>query len=276
MDTLTRFEHGRALPATVVRWHAARDGERLVLAAGDGELVVDMAGNGEASIDARDRTSGSAFVDALATALGTPLGPPAATGRTRSLRGTFSQHGDRYELVVANMRLALHVSADHARAALVARPHLLVALDRAIGGGRLPAMRHELVLDGGVARLSVPATWRVTYQDECVRAIDPSERAGLDLGCLRAMTARGPRDLELIDRGLMGGWREDAFDAIDHDRGRVRPARSRHLVAATDLVHVVATFNYWCDDASWALPEWERIVSTLEVVRARRARRIAA
>jgi len=76
------------------------------------------------------------------------------------------------------------------------------------------------------------------------------------------MTDDSPHDpreiLELLRR-------VDGYEATDTKSGEKRPARSRILIAANDVLQVLATYAYWPADASWAVPAWETIISTLRL-----------
>ena len=114
----------RTLHTTVTGWYALAGVERLVLRAG-GEMLVELIGDerGEVRFDAIDRERGAGFVDAMASWLGTPLGPASAAGVPCVLRGTFARKAtpgwDVYRIAIGDASFALHISADHTQAAFV-------------------------------------------------------------------------------------------------------------------------------------------------------------
>jgi hypothetical protein len=232
-------------------------------------------------------------------------------GPARAVRGIFAtlkterdadgMDWDLFELFVGDTQLVLRVSDDHARATFTEtwRPHrapLLASLDRALGACRLPASRTEVVLGGGLALIAIPTTWSVSRvprsgsrrargtqpplaAHDRVRVADPCERVAIDLSCVAAHGTGVPEVGRMLRDGLVQrGFsrpriaREDRGDlALAWHDDADGEARSRLLVAANDVVHVIATLAYRDEDTDWALAEWDRVVSTLELARPRPA-----
>ncbi len=185
----------------------------------------------------------------------------------------------------------LSVAADGGQARLSEkwsryRRPLLRLFDDAIGQRRELADRKEVVVGEGGARLSVPSDWLVTPREGHMRVTDARDDC-----CLEVSTISVPRfapglpslaerlSMVLVDgdhgdsvariasreRGDMDlVWAEYDYGSDDPVRGVLRPARERILLAANDRLQVLATFSYWIDDEPWAVPDWERIVDTLE------------
>ena len=198
----------RTVQLAVAHHDTIGDDERIVLRATAGDAMLVLGARGNARLDALDRETGAAFVDAIALALGTPLGPPALAGASRALRGTFVRGGthrdaggldwDVIALALSGTRIVLRVSGD--RAVLVEidrarRDALVTALDRALGAARSPAPRRQLRL-GAHARLAVAPAWIARCPDtsfddargrfrargcDQMRVVDPLDRACLDL-----------------------------------------------------------------------------------------------
>jgi hypothetical protein len=238
--------------------------DRLVLRADDGAIAVELGPDRALRLDAIDRARGAAFVDAVARWLGTPLGPPAIDGPVRAVRGRYARRGERdgwqiIKLAFADVQMFLHLAGRRARFAEMWRPFrpaLVTTLDRALGAGRLPARRDELVVAGGLAMLSIPTTWNAREIANGVRVVDPTERAELEVVCdAPEIECSCPHQRDLV------------FVAYDRDRAAMRPACERVLVCANELVRVTVRYRYWATDAEWAIPEWDRLVSTLELAR---------
>jgi hypothetical protein len=68
------------------------------------------------------------------------------------------------------------------------------------------------------------------------------------------------------DRGdLEHAWTEFEYETDDDKTGLRRTARGRISLIANDALHSLATYAYWPEDESWAVPEWERIMATMEL-----------
>jgi hypothetical protein len=147
----------------------------------------------------------------------------------------------------------LHLDSDLARAALaekwaMRRAPLLRALDRAIGLSRTLEERAPVVL-AGVGRVTVPRGWLVERSPS--RASDPSGRVVV------ALTT----DASIVPATLPAarGDRGDLAYAIHH-----RGTRRTLVATDDDRREVIVTYDAPLD-LSWALAEWERILSTLEL-----------
>jgi len=147
-----------------------------------------------------------------------------------------------------------------------------------------------IVLDRGNVELLYPGDWSVKPDPGgFVVLTDPTDSCKLELSYLRLPPLPpGAPSLEerlrhaLINEpqirqaselpvhiatrgGMQLAWVECDFSADDRERGEQRRAHGRWLVAANDLFQVLTAFYYWSDDASWAVPAWERMVETLNL-----------
>ena len=186
----------------------------------------------------------------------------------------------------------LSVAADGGQARLSEkwsryRRPLLRLFDDAIGQRRELADRKEVVVGDGGARFSVPSDRLVTPREGHLRLTDARDDC-----CLEVSTIPVPRfavglpalaerlstvlldgdhgdsaaRIASRDRGDMDlAWAEYDYESDDPVRGVRRSARERVLLAANAGSQVLATFSYWIEDEPWALPEWEKIVDTLEL-----------
>ena len=61
------------------------------------------------------------------------------------------------------------------------------------------------------------------------------------------------------------GWTEASYPSVDKRSGEPKEARGRWLLGSNDIFQVLMTCYYWAEDASWAIPAWTRIVTTLQL-----------
>ena len=165
------------------------------------------------------------------------------------------------------------------------REDLLVTFDGILGAARRPEARKE-VHGVPMAWLSVPLEWTVAGGNGHVKLGDAhhdvmleissaqiprlpgSPSSAVRLQTVLALSGQASTVIHERDRGdLEIAWAEVLHLADDPVLGtrRQRPACTRWLLALCDIGQVLATFNFWLDDAAWAVPEWERIVSTLRI-----------
>lgn len=260
----TAIARTRRLALEVVADLPADGCPRLVLRAGAGELIVRIDHFAHrVELTAADRAIGAGFVDALARWLGMPLAAAARTGErmpSATLAGSFARRCDDHllELFVADTEALLYLDSDLARAEFAEkwashRAQLLRALERTIGLHRSLEQRAPLVLPQ-VARVTVPRGWVVDRAR--ARAADPTNRVALALAA--------PPRADDLDLGSC---------ARTHDRGDLayveHAAPRRRVLVATaqpEAREAIATFEFPPAAASWALAEWERIVTTLELL----------
>lgn len=165
------------------------------------------------------------------------------------------------------------------------REGLLVTFDRTLGASRELEARKE-VFGVPMAWLSVPLDWTVSCRNGHAKLGDPDQDVLLELSSAQvprlagspsaaerlqtvlALSEQAPAVLHEGDRGdLELAWAEVLHLADDpaHVPKRQRPTCTRWLLALCDVGQVLATYKFWLDDATWAVPEWERIVSTLRI-----------
>jgi hypothetical protein len=167
------------------------------------------------------------------------------------------------------------------------REALVQSMDAALGHRRQLAERKRVERGDGQVAITVPPDWLVTDEGGHHRVTDPRDDAALEFSAMRLPPlAPGAPDLRArlhhalgpsghvdsllaeggSDRGdLATAWLEYAFDSDDTHGGPRRPARSRWLLASNERVQALFTYYYWVDDGSWALPEWETIIDTIEL-----------
>lgn len=295
--------HGRALPATIVERRAETyvlrigDGELALSLIPQGSCLFDY---GEVRIAVPDRRAGAAFVEQLARLLASPLGlggwpaepPQLVIGGYVKLGASNDADGacwNVYKLFLGDGpepgELFLRISAGIGRAAFVEkwskfRAPILAHLDRTLGYGRTVAERRLVDVTDGV-RFTVPLEWVVRRHDDHVEIVDPVQDVLLEVS--HQPYPLHPRLPGLVDRlgfALEADGRGDLRDRVVHvDRGDVEHAwvehdyeiqdgkrwlgRARISMMANDALHALATYYYWPEDEGWAIPEWERIMSTM-------------
>lgn len=279
----------------------AGDGEIDVRMIAKGEYVFPY---GELVLDAPDRARGAAFVDAMVRWLGTPLDRtpsivPAAP--TEPIAGDYAKLGvrndadglrwDSFKLMFeSGAEVFLRISGESKRAAFTEkwsayRERLLVLFDRCLGVGRAIAPRTRVDVMGG-ATLTVPPDWIVKPHKGHVAVTDATDEAVLEVshqsypldlrlpGLLARLEMALPETERVdalaravhVDRGDVElAWTEYPFEATDTKTSEKRPARNRILIAANSALQVLVTFAYWPHDESWAVPEWETLISTLRL-----------
>jgi len=280
---------------------AAGAGEITVRMTQKGEFIYTY---GDLIIEAPDRERGAGFATAMADWLGTPLDPRSSIDPgdpARPIRGSYVKLGvrndadglrwDVFKLFVEGEHPAevfLRVSADATRAAFTEkwskyREALLLSFDGELGAGRAIAARTVVGVFGGVW-FTVPPGWIATQLDESVKVADPTDEAGLEVShqpyplhprlpglTERLLAAFSDRNVTAdqvvaVDRGdLELAWTAYEYEAVDTKTGDKRAARARALIAANDVLQALVTFAYWPPDESWAVPEWETIISTLRL-----------
>ncbi len=189
--------------------------------------------------------------------------------------------------------LFLGIAADGKRVSLSEkwsnyRRPLVGLLSRSLGDRRPPANRKVVTVGEGGVWFSVPPDWVVAPQQGHMRVTDARDDCCVEVSYmavprfipglpslaerLRFVLAESghPDAAERIvshDRGDLDlVWVEYDFESDDTQQPGVRRlARARPLLAAGDHLQVLATFSCWIDDLPWAIPEWERIVDSLEV-----------
>jgi hypothetical protein len=147
-----------------------------------------------------------------------------------------------------------------------------------------------LILDRGNVELSIPRDWIFKpHPAGHVILKDAGDNASLEISYLH-LPALEPHELPPLDavmrlvlRGipeLAGGtvsvtetdridlklaWAAYPYEGDDTGRRERRAARSRILIATNGRFFVLWTYNYWVDDASWAVAAWERMVATMHL-----------
>jgi hypothetical protein len=278
------------------------DGEVGLVLVREGEWIFS---HGDLRIEAADRRRGGAFADVLARWLGRPLAPGTADDAPVPVLGSYAKLGERRdadgvdwdlyklflpggdssaELFMRTARAARKVA--FAEKASMYREPLLRSVESALGHRR-PLAQRKRVERGGQVGITVPPDWLVHDDGGHHRVTDARDDAALEFSFMQlpplapgapdlrarlhhALGPSGHADSLLAeggaDRGdLVTAWLEYAFDSDDTERGARRPARGRWLLASDDRVQGFFTYYYWVDDASWAVPEWERIMDTIEL-----------
>jgi len=142
--------------------------------------------------------------------------------------------------------------------------------------------------EGGVT-FHIPRGWKIAPGDNCVKFTEveePDNKCILQLSVFRtppdvdwiglplpqllrdALTHTGNHgtgdvgEIHVEDRPDVGlVW--TATDYIDPKEGR--PATSRTLLARGRSGHVLITFAFWPEEASWCLPVWEQLRKSLRL-----------
>ena len=66
------------------------------------------------------------------------------------------------------------------------------------------------------------------------------------------------------ESNLRFAWTDYAYPSTNKRTGDAAEAHGRWLLGSNDLFQILMTFHYWADDASWAVPVWERIFETVQ------------
>jgi hypothetical protein len=238
---------GRALACEVEE----RDG-LCKLHAGDGEIDVRMIAKGEfvfpygkIVIDTPDRVQGAAFVDAMASWLGTPLDRTSSVvlaAPTEPITGDYARLGvrddadgvrwDSFKLMLGSgPELFLRICSERKRAAFTEkwsayRERMLVLFDRRLGTGRAIEVRSGVDVMGG-ATLTVPPDWIVKPREGHVAVTDATDEAVLEVSHQPyPLDPRLPGLLARLEIVLPETERVDALArAVQLDRGPVRSDR---------------------------------------------------
>ena len=276
-------------------------GEVVMAMSPRGEMIFPY---GDLAIKALDRRTGAAFAEAMAGWLGAPLErgpfdlelPPGIVDggyvRLGTQRDADGVDWEILKLFVGHEEHAaecfLRLDRAGSRGAFTEkwsryREGLLVTFDRTLGANRELEARKE-VFGVPMAWLSVPLDWSVTGHNGHAKLSDANQDVLLELSSAQvprlvgspsaaerlqtvlAVSDQAPAVIQERDRGdLEIAWAEVLHLADDPMHGTQRPACRRWLLALCDVGQVLATYNFWLDDARWAVPEWERIVSTLRI-----------
>lgn len=145
-----------------------------------------------------------------------------------------------------------------------------------------------LVLDRGNVELGLPRGWTVAPDPQGqLTCKDPTDSCKLEVSCfaLPPLPPGAPSMAERVRASLQGladvarrgpvvafrrgraefAWTDYVFTSEDTERGEVREAHARLLLAGNPWFQAVLTFSYWTDDTSWAVPIWERIAQTIDL-----------
>jgi hypothetical protein len=145
-----------------------------------------------------------------------------------------------------------------------------------------------LILNAGAVRLAVPRSWSVEGKAEGMGYLDirdPSDSCALQISCLsipplvptaptidQMLREAVPKDhpaaafapVVTSRRGRMEiAWMDYSYGEQDTERDEWRVAHARVLFASNAVFGALLSFYYWEDDATWAVPAWERMVETL-------------
>jgi hypothetical protein len=279
--------------------HTGNGGELAIAMIPRGEMIFPY---GDLKIESRDRRRGTSFVEAMADWLGTPLarGPVDLELSPSIVDGGYVKLGtqrdaDGVDWEILKLFVGLNENAAECflriagnRGAFTEkwsryREGLLVTIDRSLGAARALEARQE-VHGVPMAWLTVPLDWTICGENGHAKLADPREdvllevssallpkmagspSAGERLQTVLALTGQNQTVIQERDRGdLELAWAEFPHLADDPKLGTKRPACGRWMLALSDVGQVLATYYFWLDDATWAVPEWERIVSTLRI-----------
>ncbi len=149
-------------------------------------------------------------------------------------------------------------------------------------------MREKIVvLDRGNVEFLYPVDWTVTRSKEgYITLSDPTESCRLEVSYTKVPTEASnvaadrllqqllthipeagsrPEIESTSDANRRFAWTDYSYPSIDKRTGNAADAHGRWLLGSNGLFQVLVTFYYWADDASWALPCWERIFETLQL-----------
>lgn len=262
-----------------------------------GEYIFE---HGAVTVEAGD--AGPDFARSLASWLGVPLDDSGA-GRSE-VEVTYARLGagrdaggdrwDLFKLFVAageqHAELFLRVRADRQQAAFAEkwsdyREPLALLIDAAVGLGRGALPHRPLAVGGRQIELSLPPDWIASDGKGCVKVTDPGDDCLLELSYfhLPPLAPGAPGVAEQLEitlaesdhpapitatrrLGVDLAWGEYDFECADEHRGdTVRAARGRWTLASNGTIQAFLTFYYWVDDASWAVPAWERLIDTMRL-----------
>jgi hypothetical protein len=145
-----------------------------------------------------------------------------------------------------------------------------------------------LILDRGVVELAYPREWTVKANpSRYLELVDPTDSCKLEVSYLKMPSlgpdspkvsdllghvlagcpdVRAPEPITTQERGsLRLAWTTYTYEAQDTERGELRKAFGRWMIGSNGTIFVLFTYYYWADDASWAVPAWERMAGTLRV-----------
>jgi hypothetical protein len=143
-----------------------------------------------------------------------------------------------------------------------------------------------LILDRGAAEVVYPADWSAELKPEGhMRLVDPTDACSLEISLLPfrlsekaelpvdhllvetlSSDGREAGEIRLEARGdLRLAWADTSYECDDAERGQRRVAHCRYLLVSNGLFTALLSFNYWRDDADWAVPAWQRIAASLQL-----------
>jgi len=149
-------------------------------------------------------------------------------------------------------------------------------------------MREKIVvIDRGNVEFLYPDDWSVTRnKDGYITLSDPTESCRLEVSytkvppeasevpverLLRQLLTQIPEagsgpDIEMAaDSNRSLAWTDYVYPSTNKRTGDPADAHGRWLLASNGLFQTLMTFYYWDEDASWAVPKWERILETLQL-----------
>jgi len=148
-------------------------------------------------------------------------------------------------------------------------------------------MREKIVvIDRGNVEFLYPEQWSATRSKEgFITLSDPTESCRLEVSytkvppeavgfpvdrLLQKLLTQVPEagtNPEIETRSESNrrfAWTDCGYPSTNKRTGDEAEARGRWLLGSNDLFQILMTYYYWADDASWAVPAWERIVDTLQ------------
>ena len=151
----------------------------------------------------------------------------------------------------------------------------------------LRQMREKIVvLDRGNVEFLYPETWNVSRTREgYITLTDPTESCRLEVSYTKVPPEAAGFPVEKLLQKLLAqvpesgsspeihsgsdsnrrfAWTDSGYPSTDKRTGDEAEARGRWFLGSNDLFQILMTYYYWADDASWAVPAWERIVETLQ------------
>lgn len=149
-------------------------------------------------------------------------------------------------------------------------------------------MREKIVvLDRGNVEFLYPRGWSVSRtQEGYITLSDPTQSCRLEVFYTRVPPDAADVPVDRLLRELLTqipeagarpeiatssdanrrfAWCDYTYPSADKRTGDAADAHGRWLVGSNGLFQVLVTFYYWADDASWALPRWDRIFETLQL-----------
>lgn len=148
-------------------------------------------------------------------------------------------------------------------------------------------MREKIVvLDRGNVEFLYPEHWRAARSKEgFVTLSDPTESCRLEVSYTKVPKTAAGFPVERLLRQLLShvpeagseteihtssdsngriAWTDYAYPSVNKRTGDADEAHGRWFLGSNDLFQILMTFYYWADDASWAIPVWERVIGTLQ------------